>query len=389
MDIEIKIDVSEAEKTLLSALRIPFPGDGRSSSQDTLRSIFASQGDLYREVGVRNFRAFQPDWVYFNSSSNGWVKFVNKLATEENRDELLQRIAQVVAAKIKLMVKRVPPASYVLDITTPGPAEVPVSFVDLTGSSLDIRIGNKILRCTKIVEDAEGSELIDSTIGEIKAQAETKLDSYQSECAHNLELMKKQYEKQIADLNTRYSSSVVALTLPMKVLQADVQYNANHPSKKHEFWIPIQLEYKYISTGNNRWELMKKYQLKQNGYLFIQTDTSLNVCYGFIYDEKRADTIQLWHSSGGICWGSYVPKITKLEDLLKIRDDVQQLLTTINVRSVAPRNLSGNQAKLNEVIRNPGFDVVNGIEDYDYSSVATVVDKKNPEAGGKEELWQI
>jgi hypothetical protein len=391
MDIDVKLDATEAEKKLLETFHVPIPTTGGGGSQELLRSCYACQGDLYREVGVRNFRTFQPDWTYFNSSSSGWSKFVNKVSTEENRDEILQRIAQAIGAKIKMLVKRASPVSYSLDITTPGPAEVPVSLDDLAGHTLDIRVGNKILRCTKIVEDATGSKLVDSTLAELKTQAAAKLESYQVECAHNIELMKKQYEKQITDLNTKFEKSVIAPAIPQKLLLEGVMYAPDHDHKRHSFYIPITLEYKFMARHKARWELKKKYQMKQEGYLYVQTDSQLNVVYGMIYDKKLQDTMQLWHSSGGVCWGSYTPKMTKVEDLVKLRDEVALMLETINLSSVGARNLQGHQSELYNYCRgshSSSLPFIKELESEDFSEVAKLVgDKRTGKESGKDELW--
>jgi hypothetical protein len=392
MDIDIKIDADEAERTLLATFHVPIATstDG-GGSQELLRSCYACQGDLYREVGVRNFRTFQPDWTYFNSSSSGWSKFVNKVSTEEDRDEILQRIAQAIGAKIKMLVKRASPVSYILDIQTPGPAEVPVRFEDLAGRTLDIRVGNKLFRCTKVIENATGSKLVESTLAELKEQAAAKLGSYQVECAHNIELMKKQYEKQINDLNVKFEKSVIAPAIPQKLLLEGIMYAPDHDHKRHSFYVPIKLEYKYMAMHKARWELKKKYQLSQEGYLYIQTDSQLNVVYGMIYDNKLGDTIQLWHNSGGVCWGSYTPKLTKVEDLIKLRDDVATMLGTINLSSVGARNLRGNQQELYTYTRGSGsgnLPLLKELESLDYSEVANLVgDKRKGKESGKDELW--
>jgi hypothetical protein len=107
-----------------------------------------------------------------------------------------------------------------------------------------------------------------------------------------------------------------------------------------------------------------------------------------LFDKKMEDTLALWHSSSGICWGSYNPKITRLEDIVKLRDDVQQLLTTINVRSIGARNLHDKQSKLYTIVRQTAPQSPE-LHDTDFSEVADLIDEKHPEKSkGKDELWQ-
>jgi len=391
-DIDIKVDASASDKTLLSSFHIPIPGDGKHTTQDLLRMCFACQGDLYRELGVRNYRAFQADLTYFNNSSLGWTKFVTKVSTEDNRDELLQRMAQLIGAKMKMLVKKASPVAYNLDLEAPGPAEATVSFEDLTGKTLDIKLGNRIFKCTDVTEDASGKKLIDKALADIRLQAATKLDSYQAECAHNIELIKKQYDKRIDELNKKFENSVVAPELSRKLLRSGVLYCADHARKLHEFFIPIALEFKYISRESVRWELKKDFKLKQDVYLHVVTDSGLHVVQGNFVDKEFNDNIPQFHAtSSGLCWGTYAPKIKTTEDLLRLRDDVAQIYSTINTQSMGSHNIprDGPLRELYDVLSNTSESPMDDkIGTRNYGKVANLIDKKDPKASkGKDELW--
>lgn len=376
MDFEVKVTAPDNELELIqhAGIRVAHPSNGSSSTREMLRHLFGTQGDLYRALGMRNYKTLQPDWNYFNSASEGWQRFATRLAADSDREDTLKRMAHLVGNRLRLFTKAVPPVTYEVALADDA-APIPIPVGDLSPTHMEIRIGRKIYTATMVEDDR--TTLVDSATAEIKTKTEGRINALQSEYAKGLEILKNQYEAKLASMAEKHSRMMEALAIPESLLREGVLYAANTAERSHIFYIPIVLQPKYVQGTNSsvRWKLNPAYVTKQTGYFCLVLDPKLNVKHAFIRDKKFHDTIGQWHClSGSVCWGSYSPRVTRVTDIIKVRDDVQTMMQTINLRSIGNHKLTAKQRRLLDKIQEGrGRIREEGLQtsDYDLSTVAT------------------
>lgn len=392
-DLDIKLKGTEEEEKLLDKFGVPIPGKDGKRTRDLLKRCFASHGDFFREVGVPNFRTFQPDWQYFESqSSNGWRKFMSRLVTEDDREETLKRAANVLLNKLGLLTHKAKGITIDRDLKEQS-MPVDVNINDLTDKSMELRVGNKIFTVSKIEEAAKDTTLIDRAVKNLGAKAEGVVKQYGDEYANSLKLVRSQYEEELKKMGDQLKMKMPMLRLPQTLLQAGIMVNAE--DGRYVFYIPIHLHYQYISSQRHTWTLKKQYQLEQDGYLIIAVDSEFNLCSSKLRDTHFQDTLELWHSpGGGVCWGSYKFSMKKVDDLIRIKDEVSRLFSTINLKSPSRRNIGSKQGKSIDKARNDAkfIKFPDGKEDLDLSSIATlqegdVVENKKKKTKGGGRIW--
>ena len=387
-DITVKLKASKDEQTTLVANNVPMPGITVSDSQNLMRKCFASHGDFFREVGVSNFRTFQPDWSYFKSAqSGGWKKFVARLVADENREEILKRIGNIVLMKLSLLTNQVKPIIASGKLTKNMKVPATIELVDMTGKQVEIKIGDQIFKAYEIEEDAKKTALLDNAKTNIVDKANAQIAGFQSEFSNNLGMVSKQYDKEIADMKHRMASQIPALPIPDDLKRQGVVISS--PGNEYQIFIPIKLHYKQIVTHYNVWNLKKDFQLKQNGFLMVATDAKFNYRWTNIYDKDFRDRLVLWHVAGThLCLGSYTLKMKQLSDIIRVRNEVVEMLTKINTQSLGERNLpqSGKQRQIRNIMSRGTYMTfkIDGRErtDYDFKAVADHVGAK-----GKGTTW--
>lgn len=387
-DITLKLDASKDEASLLTANNVPAPGITTTDSQSLMRKCFATHGDFFREVGISNFRTFQPDWSYFKAAqSSGWQKFVARLIADENREEILRRIGNIVLVKLSLLTNQVKSVTTSGKLSKAVREPVTVKLVDMAGKQVEIKIGNQIFKAYELEEDAKKTALLDQAKTDLQDKATAQVVGFQSEFSNNLGIVSKQYEKEIADMKAKMASQVPALNISEDLRRQGVVVTS--PGNEYQIFIPIKLHYKQIVTNYNIWDLKPSFQLKQDGYLMVAADTKFNYRWTNIYDKKFNDRLVLWHVAGShLCLGSYTVKMKQLSDIVRVRDEVAEMLTKINTASLGERNLPTSSANKQRQIRNTmrgenyrTFKVGGReISDYDFNEVANYA---GPKTGGK------
>jgi len=381
-DLSIALAPTTAEKDLLVSNSVPIPGVTTHDSQGLMRKCFASHGDFFREVGISNFRTFQPDWTYFSSSqSSGWRKFMAKLVADGDREEILKRIGNIVLVKLGLLTRQVKPVTTSGELNNAAKVPATVNVTDMAGNQVEIKIGDHVYKAYKLETDPQKTSLLDKAKTEFADKANAQLKGFQSEFSNNLSIMSKQYEKEIKDMKQKMANQLPALDIPMDLLREGVFVVS--PGNEYRIYIPIKLHYKEIVTQYHIWKLKQDYQLKQNGYLVVAVDGKFNYRWTNIYDTKLRDRLILWHVSGHqLCLGTYTVKMRGLEDIIRVRDEIADMLTRINTQSIGSRHLpeSGRQRQIKRCMGNRmDFTDSNGDDrvDYDFHEVADLVGLKS------------
>ena len=207
-------------------------------------------------------------------------------------------------------------------------------------------------------------------------------------------MMSTQYNTEIKKLKDQIKNNLPALDISKPLLDRGVRVVS--PSKsEYQIYIPIHLHYKHIVTEYSVWTLKKDYQRVQDGYLLIAVDMNFNFRWGWIYDTHFQNTVELFHAlgDGDLCLGSYQVKMTRLEDIVRVRDEIQKMYETINTESISTANIhtTAMDTLAHEARNAPfeDFDIVyegekHTMEDADFSKVAT--DRKDKETKGK--VWE-
>ena len=344
-----------------------------------LKKCFVTQGDFYREVGITNFKTFQPDWQYFTStSSEGWRSCINKIVADARREDVLRRIGQLIANKIGLFTQKVMPVTIATTTSDAGPGAATVNLTDITGKNLKLLVGNKLFVAHDMSECVGDSALVDTAKGELEANANAQVKGFESEFSNGLALISKQYEKQIKDLKDIMKTQLPAMDIPTELLREHIQVTAQ--DEEYRIYIPIHLHYKYITTDRQMWKLKKEWQYKQDGLLMLAVNTTWNLRWSWLYDKDFRDNISIFHSSGNdLCLGTYQMKIKSLEDVPRIRDDIAVMLEKIYTRSIGADNLNDKMRELYEELGHAEriwFDDIED-DDKDYGKIATRMSAKD------------
>jgi len=384
-DLDVALGLTAAEKSTLQTHSIPIPGVDGKMTHNLLKKCFITQGDFYREVGIPNFKTFQPDWHYFAAtSSEGWQSCIGKIVADVHRDDVLRRIGQIIANKIGLFTQKITPIAISTTTTDAGPGATAVNLTDVTGKNLKLLIGNKVFVAHSVDESAMDSALIDTAKGELEANATAQIKGFETEFSNNLVLMTKQYEKQIKEMKDKMKSQLPAMTIPDELLREHIQVTVN--DHEYKIYIPIHLQFKYLTTSRQVWELKKKWQLQQDGYLMLAIDNAWHLRWTWLYDKKFKDKICMWHTDGkDLCLGTYEPKLKSLSDVPRIRDDIAMLFETIYTGSIGSTNITTLMNELYGAINDAPREWFEEIEDEDrdFSTVANRTEAKD--AGGA--IW--
>ena len=314
-----------------------------------LRSMFGSQREYYQLTNTTNYSGYSPDSRYFRSTDNeGWRKYLVNLMGADDRKRQLQTINDAVARRILLLAKKIAPVACELTLESAAP----VRIVDMEmPETMEVRIGNKIFRATKVLEDTDQTGLLESVKSELSVQAQTQLDGYLQEYATNLERMRDDYERKLGHLQSRMDTMLPALHYGKEVMKHGIMVRPYE--QEYQIYIPIDLHYKYVvsSRYHVRWKLKKEYSHKYSGYLMVAIDKDYNIRWHYIYDKEftKSPSMPLWHVNGGqLCLGTYKMQMRCITDIVRIRDDIANMLESINIDSLGTAYVAENDEE-NEV----------------------------------------
>jgi len=384
-DLDVKLEPTTAERKLFKDWNVPIPLENGQTTTNLLKVCFSTHGDFFREVGVSNYRTFQPDWSYFRaSSSNGWNKFMNRLVVSEDREDILRRVGEIIANKLSLLTNNVPKATITADIKKPLVFAKNIQLTDLAGKKLELRVGDKIYVATEVKVDAKANTLIKSTVDDIVTKANTTVSGFEEEFSANLTMITKQYDAKLKALNEKLKTQLPALPISYELLREGVIVSS--PGNEYQLYAPLHLHYKYVATPYLLWELKQKYCREQDGYLAIAVDGKWNYRWSWIYDSKFQDNVELFHAMGDtLCLGSYKVSITCIDDILKVAKDVAKVYEIINTNSMSVVNIHTDaMSELDYTIRHAPrkkFEMPDKgrIEDRDLTHVASL--KTNKQGG--------
>jgi len=394
-DLDVKLEPTKEEHKLLTQFGVPIPGENSQNTYSLLKRCFSTHGDFFREAGISNFRTFQPDWAYFkSSSSNGWNKFMNRLVASEDRDDVLHKIANLISNKLSLLTENMPRVVHKTNVKNPKQETKKVKLVDLSGKTLELRVGDKFYQLRDVKENAKANTLIKNTIDEVVNKANDQITSFEAEFSDNLTLMSNQYEKELKELKHKLQSQLPALQVSEDLLEQGVVVSS--PGNEYRIYAPIHLHYKYVATRFHVWDLKKEFQREQDGYLMVAVDGAWNYKWSWIYDKHFSrDGVEMFHCMGhDLCLGSYKMSVHCLHDILKVSKDIAKMYETINVESMSVENLhTDSMCELFDVLEDgphKEYEVeIEGkkqkVTDWNYNAVATLKIDKTTEDGGR--IW--
>jgi len=346
------------------------------------RACYHTQGDFFREAGITNYRNFNPDSTSFNSS--GWGTFMKHLITQPDREDTLTRMGHLLLNKICLLASKVKPVAVEAPLTGARPAPVTINLKDVSGKIVRIQLGNKIFEAHEVSEAKGANSLVARAVAKIEASASAQLGSYAEEFSETLKRLHTQHKSTVRELKARADRDLPTLDIPSDLLATGIQVSGR--AGYYDVFLPIRLHYKYLATPWHVWELDKEYQCVQHAKLWLILNREFYYNGAFLRDKYFKDTVQLWHSGADevLCLGSYgdnMRRIDKLEDTLKVRDDIQRLLQIINTDSMQTENLRGKQRELENKIEGASwadFDDMPGdlTQDMDFSEVASLKSSK-------------
>ena len=392
--LDVNIVTTESEQKTLLEHHIYLPSAGYSV-RDLMRQCFDSQGAFYREVGISNYRSFQPDWTYFNRDSAGWVRFLRVIETSEDRDAILKRIAVLVSNRIKLLVTPSKKVSVVDSLEQPVQSTAQLELVDLTGKTIQFKVGTKVYQAIQVEEMASETAMLTNAKREIQTAANTQVKSFEAEYGNNLVMMQKQYEKDMATMKSQMEKMIPCPQIDIWMAQHGVIFTVENTY--YRFFIPFKLNIKYVATYYRVWELKEEWQIdNKKCMLEVVVDKNLKFRRCRILSDKFEDTVSQFHYAGGtLCFGSFQFSMKTIHDIIKIRDELQVMYQTINMESLGSHNMRDRtkESKLNDYLcdapterfkwKDPETGETETVDDYDYDDIAKIV--KTKEEGGT--IW--
>ena len=342
--LTVTLKADEEEKKVFVDLEL----DKLSNSDELLQKYFSHHKDLYSALGIpsKYWDNMHSGDNQFSGTCEGFARFLSKL-----NDVMLDRISEIVLGKIREQMEKTHGTLTSIRTIMLSPTKTlpTVTFPVEDPEIFKLQIGNKIYAIQPNLIEEESS-LIDVAKSTIKGKLDEYQKFYQDSSNTLLLQVEEQYKQEIQRVREQYSNKSL---FPEWLTQEGVRQNKIvtfcNQSGQVSYVIPFRFNMIQMQYRNEVHVLKDRYQEHASCLVQLIIQNEKLVWMKLINSDFH--TYPNPHTmDGGVCSGSYrLPEkeIRSINQLLEIRDDIQNLFRTYNLDSIGDTsNFSDNQSTL-------------------------------------------
>lgn len=312
-----------------------------STSDQLLRKYFQDHEELYRNIGIEDsrFDDFHAFDTQFSNACGGFAKFLEAVTAEQ-----LNSITEAVTVKINTeMNQRFHSIATSRVIALSPVKKLPVIKFPSSREMLRMQIGDQIydLQPTAIPESTDMIQSIQTTATDALEASKGLFEEASQKIVESVEV---QYKKEIERLKQEHQNMIpFPQWIGMDAVKAS-NVKMYYVRGLILFVLPFHFQQTHLRQSRDVYELKDNFKIDtKECSLVISVQNKRPMWFRLI--NKEFSVYPNYHTTGDtLCLGSYrSPKedIESIEQLVKMRNDIQKVMTVMNTNS------PGNRERMN------------------------------------------